>query len=81
MKKTLTEYFESLPARGGNAERLRQERILQSIDERVKFIRKRETAELKRLESRPSLSPEETRSLHYLQMRSRVSGYKCHNSS
>jgi len=69
MKKTLTEHLESLPARGGNAERLRQERILQSIDERVKSIRKRETAELKRLESLPSLSPEETRSLHYLQMR------------
>lgn len=67
-KVTLCEYLESLPARGGEKERQRQKRILGSIDPFVQVMRKKERAELKRLESLPSLTLEERRSLHCLRI-------------
>lgn len=68
-KVTLCEYLASLPGRGGEKERLRQERILQSIDPLVKSLEEQEVAELKHLKSLPSLTLEEKRSLHYLEVK------------
>jgi len=66
---SLIQFFESLPARGGEAEELRQKRILQSIDSEVNSLREHERCELRRLNGQQSLTLEERRELHYLSLK------------
>jgi hypothetical protein len=64
--QNLVEYVKSLPIRGDQHEKLRQERILQSINERTNSIRSQEISEMQSLMKAKALTEREKNALRYL---------------
>lgn len=69
MRPTLPQYLKSLPVRGGRAEELRQERILQSAKELMKPIAEERLLEMRCLVEKKDLTEMDQRRLDFFKRR------------